>query len=205
MRTRWFVLVLGALVVAALFACPWWWPLVNRPLVGETLPGLADLPPAERPVIERLAAEDRAFAEALITAGLATPPVVPEAEQAMPVMQGPVLYATGEFTAIDAVRWARGTVAVYQQADGSWVVRLEDFQVRNGPQLHLFLSMHPEPRTPEDVREGGLGLDWGPLKGAVGSQNYHLPREFDMSEVGSVVIFSVTYQEVFSSAQLNRQ
>jgi hypothetical protein len=205
MRTRWFVLVVGAVLVVILFAFPLWWPLVNRSAMAEVLPGLADLPLAEQAVIEQIATEDRAFAEALIATGLAAPAVVPEAEQAMPAMQGPVVYATGEFVALDAVRRASGTVTVYQDADGSWVIRLEDFTVRNGPQLHLFLSEHTAPRTPDEVRQGGLGLDWGPLKGAVGNQNYRLPPEFDMSRVGSVVIFSVPYQEVFSSAQLLRQ
>jgi len=130
---------------------------------------------------------------------------VPAAEQAPPAMQGPVLYASGDFTAIDAVRWARGTALVYQLADQSWVIRLENFEVRSGPQLHLFLSANPEPRTPEQVREEGLGFDWGPLRGTLGSQNYALPAGFDMDSVRSVVIFSIPYQEVFSSAALVRR
>lgn len=202
MRVRWYILALGAIMVLALFAFPLWWPLVNTPPPRNTLPGLDDLPPEEQPVIERIAAEDRAFAEALIAAGLMGPAPVPEAEQAMPQMQGPTLYATGTFTQIDAVRWARGTVTIYQEIDGGWVIRFEDFEVRNGPQLHLFLSAHPQPRTPEEVRAEGLGFDWGPLKGTLGNQNYRLPAEFDMSAARSVVIFSLSFQEVFSSAEL---
>ncbi len=205
MRTRWFFLMIGAFIVLLLFAFPVWWPLVNKAAVNQELPGLADLPPEEQPVIEQIAAEDRALADALIAAGLADPTIVPEVDQAMPEMQGPEVYATGEFTEIDAVRWARGTVTVYQLADGSWVIRLEDFEVRNGPQLHLFLSAHPAPRTTEELRQDNLAFDWGPLQGTVGSQNYRLPAEFDMGMVHSVVIFSLPYQEIFSSAELIRQ
>ncbi len=192
-------------MVLGLFAFPLWWPLVNTPPPGETLPGLDALPPEEQPVIEQIAAEDRAFAEALIATGLMGPAPVPEDEQAMPQMQGATVYATGTFTQVDAVRRARGTVTVYQEIDGSWVIRFEEFEVRNGPQLHVFLSAHPEPRTPEEVRVEGLGFDWGPLKGTVGDQHYRLPPEFDMGAVQSVVIFSLPFQEVFSSAELIRQ
>ncbi len=202
MRTRWLILLLGGLGVVALFAFPAWWPLVNRSPVADALPGLTELPAEEQAVIEAIALEDMAFAEALITAGLADPVVVPEEEQALPAMQGPSLVRSGEFVTIDAVRWARGSVKVYQQADGSWLVRLEGFEVRNGPQLHLFLSANPAPRTPDEVREGGLGFDWGPLKGTLGSQNFALPAGFDMNAVKSVVIFSLPHQEVFSTAQL---
>ncbi|MBN1965834.1 MAG: DM13 domain-containing protein [Anaerolineae bacterium] len=205
MRTRWFFLGVGAIGVIVLFAFPLWWPLVNTAPAELTLPGLTDLPLEEQPVIESIAREDRAYAEALIATGLAEPSIVPMADQEMPQMLAPDLYATGEFTMIDAVRRASGTVMIYRQADGSWLLRLEDFEVRNGPQLHLVLSAHPEPRTPEEVREAGLGLDWGPLRGEVGSQNFQLPASFDMDQVQSVVIYAVMYQEVFSSAQLVRQ
>lgn len=193
---------MGGLVVAGLFAFPAWWPVVNRSPVADALPGLTDLSPEEQEVIETIAVEDMAFARALIEAGLVGPVDVPEDEQAMPDMQAPTLYKSGEFTRIDAVRWAVGNVLVYQEADGSWLIRLEDFEVRNGPQLHLFLSANPQPRTPEEVREGGLGFDWGPLRGTRGSQSFRLPAGFDMAAVKSVVIFSMPYQEVFSSATL---
>lgn len=204
MRARWFILTAGAVIVVVLFAFPLWWPVVNRSPAADALPDLVNLPPEEQDVIEGLLAEDFAFAEALVTHGVAEPVAVPPEEQEMPALLSPTLYASGEFSEIDAVRWARGTVSVYQDADGSWLIRLEDFEVRSGPQLHLFLSAHPSPRTPEEVRAEGLGFDWGPLRGTVGSQNYILPAEFDMDAVQSVVIFSIPFQEVFSSAQLFR-
>jgi hypothetical protein len=202
MRTRWLFLGLGALIVVALFAFPFWWPIVNVSQISQALPGLTDLPLAEQDIIEQIALENLPYAEALIATGLEEPSVVPMDEQPLPAMQGPTIYARGTFTEIDAVHRAEGNVIAYQKADGSWLIRLEDFAVRNGPQLHMFLSAHPEPRTPEEVRLDDLALDWGLLKGVVGSQNYALPAGFDMSAVRSVVIYSVTFQDVFSSAQL---
>lgn len=205
MRTRWFFLALGGMIIIGLFLFPLWWPVVNVTPQRFVLPGLEDLPPEEQAVIETIAREDVMFAEALVATGLAEPRIVPLVDQEMPPLLSPALYASGEFVALDAVRWATGSALVYQEADGAWLIRLEDFEVRNGPQLHLVLSAHPAPRTPEEVREAGLGLDWGPLRGEVGSQNFRLPAEFDMSQVQSVVIYSVMHQEVFSSAQLTRQ
>lgn len=205
MRTRWLILGVGAGLVAILFTFPFWWPIINHAVVVEVLPGLLELPLDEQSVIEAIAAEDRAFAEALIATGLAAPIVVPESDQAMPAMQGPVVYATGEFEVIDAVRWATGTVTIYEESNGSWVIRLENFEVRNGPQLHLYFSMHEAPRTLDQLREGGLSLDWGPLQGTIGNQTYRLPAGTDMGQIQSIVIFSVTYQEIFSTAQLVRQ
>lgn len=205
MRIRWIILGLGGLIVISLFAFPLWWPLVNVSPVSSALPGLADLPPAEQDIIEQIAMEDMPFAQAVIDFAQATPLPAPEAEEAMPTLLSPTIFASGEFTEIDVVRRAEGTVIVYQQADGSWLIRLEGFRVRHIPQLHLFLSAHEDPRTPEEVRADGLGLDWGPLKGEAGNQNYPMPASFDMSAVHSVVIYALPYGEVISTAPLERR
>lgn len=205
MRVRWIILTLGGLVILGLFAFPLWWPLVNVSPVSSALPGLADLPLAERDVVEQIAVDNLPFARAVIDAGLVTPAPAPESEEAMPELLSPTIYASGDFTEIDAIRRAEGAVTVYQQADGSWLIRFEGFQVRPIPQLHLFLSAHPDPRTPEEVRAEGLGLDWGPLKGDVGNQNYPMPAGFDMSAVQSVVIYALPYGEVISTAPLVRR
>jgi hypothetical protein len=205
MRLRWIILSIGAVLVGLLFAFPLWWPLINVSPVAGALPGLSDLPPAEQDVIELVALENLPYAQALVATGLAEPVPAPESEQPMPALQSPTIYATGDFVAIDAVRRASGTVTVYQQADGNWLIRLENFEVRNGPQLHLFLSAHAEPRTAEEVRAEGLGLDWGPLKGTAGNQNYAMPAGFNMGSVRSVVIFALPYGDVFSTATLERR
>ncbi len=207
MRTRWIVLGSGALVILILFAFPQWWPLVNRSPVSDALPGLADLPLEEQVVLEQIARNNLRFAEALIQAGLAGASAVPLEDQAMPVMLGATVYKKGDFTGVDAVRRAGGEAVVYEvvgdaSLGSAWVIRLENFEVRNGPELHVFLSANPAPRTPEEVREGGLGIDLGPLKGTMGSQNFSLPAGFDMSPAQSVVIFSIPFQEVFATAQL---
>jgi len=205
MRVRWIILTLGGLVIIGLFAFPLWWPLVNVSPVSSALPGLTDLPVEERDVVEQIAQENLPFAQAVINAGLVTAAPAPESEEAMPTLLSPTIYASGDFTEIDAVRRAEGSVTVYQQADGSWLIRFEGFQVQPIPQLHLFLSAHPDPRTPEEVRAEGLGLDWGPLKGDVGNQNYPMSAGFDMSAVQSVVIYALPYGEVISTAPLVRR
>jgi hypothetical protein len=205
MRIRWIILGLGGLIIIGLFAFPLWWPVVNVSPVSSALPGLSALPAAEQAIIEQIAMEDMPFAQVLIEFAQATPVPAPESEEVMPTFLSPTIFASGDFTEIDAVRRAEGTVTVYQQADGSWLIRLEGFQVRHVPQLHLFLSAHEDPRTPEEVRANGLGLDWGPLKGEEGNQNYPMPAGFDMSAVQSVVIYALPYGEVISTAPLTRR
>src|SRR3712207_8517346 len=44
---------------------------------------------------------------------------------------------------------------IFQLPDGKRVLRLEDFRVTNGPDLYVYLSAHPAPRTTTEVHEGG--------------------------------------------------
>lgn len=202
MRIRGAIILLGALIVITLFVFPFWWPMVNRSPISQALPQLDQLPAEEQAVIEEIAARDMALAEALISSGLAQPEPLPLEDQAMGDLQGPTLVSQGSFDERDAVHRAVGDVLVYQLADGSWFIRLENFEVRNGPQLHLFLSAHERPMNATELRENGLGFDWGALKAPIGSQNYVLPAGFDMASVQSIVIVALPYMDIFSSAQL---
>ena len=80
------------------------------------------------------------------------------------------------------------------------MLRLEDFRVTNGPDLHVLLVPNADPQGRDDV-EGYLGL--GKLKGNMGNQNYFLPDGEDGSGYGSVVIYCRPFQVVFSVATLN--
>jgi hypothetical protein len=126
---------------------------------------------------------------------------VPEAEQAMPEMSSPVVAARGTFNEIDAIHKGSGSAIIYQLADNRRVLRLEDFRVTNGPQLHVLLVRSPEPRAGADI--GTDYIDLGPLKGNVGNQNYEIPAEVDLGQYGSVVIYCIPFSVVFSAAKLS--
>ena len=106
----------------------------------------------------------------------------------------------GSFRDADSFHKGSGTATIYLGSDGKSVLRLEDFRVTNGPELHVLLVPNDDPQGRDDV-EGYLGL--GKLKGNMGNQNYFLPDGEDGSGYGSVVIYCRPFQVVFSVATLN--
>ena len=107
---------------------------------------------------------------------------------------------SGNFRDADSFHKGSGTATIYRGADGKSVLRLEEFRVTNGPELHVLLAPNPDPKGRDDV-EGYIGL--GKLKGNMGNQNYLLPDGEDGSGYGSVVIYCRPFQVVFSVATLN--
>lgn len=112
---------------------------------------------------------------------------------------GPVELASGTFLDADATHRGSGSARVYELEDGSRLLRLEDFEVTNGPDLHVLLVPHPDPTGRDDV--AGY-LDLGELKGNIGNQNYEIPDDVDLSEYGSVVIYCAPFHVLFSTATL---
>jgi len=94
-----------------------------------------------------------------------------------------------------------GTATLYQLADGSRILRFENFEVLNGPDLHVYLATQdPVPDTVGVELEGSLDL--GELKGNIGDQNYEIPADLDLSAFHSVVIWCVPFRVPFSAAPL---
>lgn len=107
---------------------------------------------------------------------------------------------SGSFRDADSFHKGSGTATIYRGSDGKSVLRLEDFRVTNGPELHVLLAPNADPQGRDDVA-GYLGL--GKLKGNMGNQNYFLPDGEDGSGYGSVVIYCRPFQVVFSVATLD--
>ena len=121
-----------------------------------------------------------------------------EAEESMPE-PGPVALSQGVFRDADEFHMGSGTATVYELEDGSRVLRLEDFEVTNGPDLHVLLVPNADPTTSAEV-EGYVDL--GSLKGNIGDQNYEIPADLDLSQFGSVVIYCKPFHVLFSVAGL---
>lgn len=112
------------------------------------------------------------------------------------------LVEQGQFGgAIDPIHHANGTASVYRLADGSEVVRLENFKSTNGPNLYVYLSGNASPRNSAGLSAAG-DFEVGRLKGNIGNQNYALPTGFDLSKFKSVVIYCKQFHVVFGSAPL---
>lgn len=101
--------------------------------------------------------------------------------------------ATGTFSGRDGHE-AQGTARVVE-VDGRTVVRLENFAVTNGPDLRVVL-------TPAGGEEAAGGTDLGALKGNEGNQNYEVPADVDVTDVGAVLIWCRAFSVPFGAAPL---
>jgi hypothetical protein len=209
-RLRILVILLGALVVIATFTFPRWRPLLVRQAIAERFPGLNNdqqqtaflaLPTEQQGAFyELMATADATMVVGLVQAAILPDQIVPTAEQAVPQMTDPTVVVSTSFTEIDAIHKGSGTITIFQLPDNTRILRFEDFRVTNGPGLHVILTRKPEPRTTADV--GTDYVDLGALKGNVGNQNYSIPTEVDFSEYQGIVIYSVPFGVVFSTAEI---
>ncbi|MFE0255794.1 DM13 domain-containing protein [Streptomyces sp. NPDC059010] len=178
-------LVIGVLVVAVAgvgFGLYWFqpWKLWQDETVQEALPGAVTTPapPAGAPS--------------------ASSSQAPEAEPA------PRTLAAGDL--ISHEHSTSGTVKLVRLADGSHVVRLENLDTSNGPDLRVWLTDAPvkEGTAGWHVFDDGEYVSLGKLKGNKGSQNYTVPAEVDPSRFTSVSIWCDRFDVSFGAAELAR-
>lgn len=133
---------------------------------------------------------------------VAEPPPAPATGPATPGAAAPVLLARGEL--ISHEHPTTGTVLVYRLADGSRVLRLQDLNTTNGPLLKVFLTDAPVlPGTDGwGVFDDGQWVDLGELKGNLGSSNYLLPADADLSRLTSVSIWCDRFNVSFGATAL---
>ena len=188
-------IAVGAVVLVIAGAVGWWLlsPLFISETVNEDFPfsANAQVPESMTPqqvemVMEGMSMVDQPF------------------EETMPAMaepSGPAAVKTGAFRDADRFHKGSGTATVYMVDEDQHVLRLEDFQVTNGPDLHVLLVNHPDPQNRDDVQGGGY-ISLGSLKGNVGNQNYEIPAGTDINAESSVVIYCRPFHVVFSVAPL---
>jgi hypothetical protein len=205
-----FLLILGGAVVVALtFSFPVWRPFFVNDTVAEVFPGLTSdqqtaflaLPPDVQKAYQELSKTNAALASTLVQAVLSPNVEVSQVDQSMPAMTDPTVIATGVFSEIDVIHSGSGNVLLYQLPDNSRIMRFENFRVTNAPELHVYLTRNPAPRTLEEI--GNDYIDLGPLVGNVGSQNYTVPAEVDFSQYQGVVIYSPVIAVIFSTANIS--
>lgn len=118
-----------------------------------------------------------------------------------PEPTGPVALASGALMDADSFHMGSGQVVLYQLEDGSRIIRLEDIEVTNGPQLHVLLTPVHGLAGRDHLREAGY-VDLGPLKGNIGSQNYEVPTDYVVPDQLTLVIYCVPFHVVFATAEL---
>lgn len=188
------LLIIGAIVVIGIVGVAVWWlasPLFLSGTVNEQFPmaGKATLPPA----LSRPDAEATMVAAATLS--------TPQNEEMPPA--APVKVKTGQFRDGDGFHKGSGQVTIYKQADGTYLLRLENFKATNGPDLHVYLSPAADPKSNSEVVIPGY-VDLAVLKGNIGNQNYVIPAEVDLTKQNSVIIWCKAFSVVFSVAPLQQ-
>lgn len=108
---------------------------------------------------------------------------------------------SGNFRDQDSFHKGSGLATIYRGPDGAYVLRLEDLDVTNGPDLHVLLSPHQDPMDRDELKTAGY-VDIGKLKGNRGNQNYPIPDSVDVDVQQSVVIYCAPFHVIFSVAPL---
>jgi ABC-type Fe3+-hydroxamate transport system substrate-binding protein len=133
------------------------------------------------------------------------PTATSEPPTATPTPAGPVALSSGSFTFVDNLHSATGTATIVEQPDGTRIVRLEEnFSVTFGPDLFVWLSGHPQPRSSAETQDQGY-INLGGLQSRDGAQEYTIPADVDLSNYQSVVIWCRAFSQVMSSAELTEE
>ena len=93
----------------------------------------------------------------------------------------PRVASQGEFRGADDFHFGRGKALLIETAPGTYTVRFEEFSVRNGPDLFVYLSTDPNGYSDD-------GLLLGELKGTDGAFNYDVPPGADISQYRSAIV-----------------
>jgi hypothetical protein len=128
-----------------------------------------------------------------------SPSATPQSSGGAPQGQAPAAFEakvlqSGDFVGADDFHFGRGDALLIQTGPSSYVLRFENFSVRNGPDLYVYLS---EDAAGKDVQEP---LNLGKLKATDGAFNYDVPPEVDISRVRSAVVWCRQFSTLFATA-----
>ena len=126
------------------------------------------------------------------------PATVPPTTPATTPPPRPVAQATGMFVSLD--HGTSGSAAVYVVEDGRRVLRIEDLDTSNGPDVYVYLSTNPAAGPEGQFDDTYVNL--GGLKGNIGDQNYEIPADVDVTQYRSVVIWCDRFNSAFGAADL---
>ena len=94
----------------------------------------------------------------------------------------------------DGFHNAEGVAKVIQVANGTDVLRLENFKATNGPDFYVYLSTN---KGNADI------VNLGRLKGNIGNQNYPVPTSTDLTKYNTALVWCRAFSVLFGSAQLS--
>ena len=101
----------------------------------------------------------------------------------------------------NADKTGSGTATIYQLADGKRVLRLTNFSVENGPDLHVRLIKADDAKDTTSVAKTDH-VELAKLKGNKGDQNYDVPADVDLGKYKVVSIWCNRFSVNFAAAPL---
>lgn len=178
---------LGALVVAGVVLV-WFQPqkLLIDERVDEELPAAS----SERPGVS----------PSSMGSGRGSPSVSDPTTGAEPPSSpaGPEVLSRADLRLIS--HHASGVASLVRLADGSSLIRFEDLDVQNGPDLRIYLSTASADGPPDALDDDFVDL--GELKGNQGNQNYPIPDDVDLDRYRSVTIWCRRFSVGFAVAPI---
>ncbi|MEM9040199.1 MAG: DM13 domain-containing protein, partial [Actinomycetota bacterium] len=99
----------------------------------------------------------------------------PPPETVPPEPTGPVLLGLGQFVGL-AGHEGTGDAGLFRNPDGSLILRFENFDIENGPDLEVYWVPGADQTS---LPDGSIHL--GALKGNIGDQNYELPAGTELA------------------------
>ncbi len=193
MRWKYLFIILAALMVLSVA-----WYLGSPLFISKTVH--EEFPPTfpDHATVGKMSPDEKKRAEIQTMEKLAGIPM--KSVQEMPPTFGdPRLIKQGNFRDVDSIHRGKGEAKIYRFPQAN-LLRLENIEIANGPDLYVYLAKHPNPGSAQDVKAGFINL--GKLKGNLGNQNYGIPSDADLSKFHSVVIFCKLFGVLFSPAPL---
>ena len=195
LKNKWFWFGAGLVIGIPVVAFGWWLiaPLFLDTTVDE------EFPLTENATIPSNISQSEAETVMMTMAKVET-----KMDEEMPkemMEDANVVVKSGNFRDGDSFHKGEGSATIYKLADGTQVLRFEDFKVTNGPDLRVLLVNHPNPEGRGDLDSGYEEL--AKLKGNIGNQNYTIPDSIDVGDYDSIVIYCKPFHVVFSVASLN--
>ncbi|WP_152360412.1 DM13 domain-containing protein [Microlunatus speluncae] len=190
--------VAAVVVVLALVAGLWLfqpWRLFTSSTVDEADPGTVPSAPAADPASpEPTPGDDR------------TPTPKPDPDRSPSARPTPSpkqrdrVLARGTFE--DAEHGTSGSAVLRQLADGRRVLRLEDLDTSDGPDLHVWITDQPSGGEWGSYDDGRY-VKLGALKANRGNQNYVIPEDAELDGLTSVVIWCDRFDVAFGTAPVD--
>jgi hypothetical protein len=147
---------------------------------------------------------DKLFVDKTVGEALPTAPAAggsPTAGSGAGAAGGVTVLSSGAFR--DLEHPTKGTAKIVRLEDGSRLVRLEDFRTSSGPDVVVILSSTPATEDEWGAYDDGAFVNLGELRGNVGSQNYTIPANVDVSKYRSVVIWCRRFNVAFGAAPIS--